>query len=316
MLTGVDPHFETRLFEFQKIFEVRGGLGLSSLDFSPKEVSGCNIGSAQAYQEAPLTYLRLSMTRLIFSLVLMAVLAIAAWQVLPGPAPETDLPVGEAAPVAVVELFTSEGCSSCPPADRLLARVAAEARQSNDPVFTLSFHVDYWNYLGWADPYSDPAFSARQRAYSQALGETVYTPQMIINGRRAFVGSDAAKARRDLAEALRQPASVTLAAGVSPVTAEGVLLVSYAAPDLPADAVVHLAVVERGLSQRVTQGENTGRTLGHENVVRVFETLTAPYGKVHLNLPEVLNLANASLIVYAQDVKTMAVLGATGIALH
>ena len=84
--------------------------------------------------------------------------------------------------------------------------------------------LTYWNYLGWADPYSDPAFSARQRAYSQALHEGVYTPQMIVNGRHAFVGSDAETARRVLAKALRQPATVTLAVGVSPVTAEGVLL--------------------------------------------------------------------------------------------
>ena len=253
------------------------------------------------------------MTRLALLLLLVACLAFAAWR--GSPPSENAAPTGNAAPLALVELFTSEGCSSCPPADRLLAHLAAEARDNGDPVFTLSFHVDYWNYLGWADPYSDPAFSARQRAYSQALHEGVYTPQMIVNGRRAFVGSDAARARRDLADALRQPAAVTLAAGVSPVTAEGVLLVSYAAPDLPEGAVVHLAVVERGLSQRITRGENTGRTLGHENVVRVFETLTAPYGKVNLELPEALNPANASLIAYAQDVKTTAVLGATSVDL-
>ncbi len=250
------------------------------------------------------------MTRLALLLLLVACLAFAAWR------GSRKQPSEDAAPFALVELFTSEGCSSCPPADRLLAHLAAEARDSGDPVFTLSFHVDYWNYLGWADPYSDPALSARQRAYSQALGETVYTPQMIVNGQRAFVGSNAATARRVLAKALQQPASVTLAVGVSPVTAEGVLLVSYAAPDLPADAVVHLAVVERGLSQRVTRGENTGRTLGHENVVRVFETLEALHGKVNLELPEALNLANASLIAYAQDVKTMAVLGATSVDLE
>ncbi len=255
------------------------------------------------------------MTRLALILLLVACLAFASWRE-PRKQPSEDAaPTGNAAPFALVELFTSEGCSSCPPADRLLAHLAAEARDRGDPVFTLSFHVDYWNYLGWADPYSDPAFSARQRAYSKALRKGVYTPQMIVNGRRAFVGSDAARARRNLADALQRPAPLTLSAGVSPVTAEGVLLVSYAAPGLPADAVVHLAVVERGLSQNVTRGENTGRTLNHENVVRVFETLAAPHGKVTLALPEALYLANASLIAYAQDVKTMAVLGATSVDL-
>ena len=262
------------------------------------------------------------MTRIIIVLILLAGLAVAAWRAFPRPTPEAvlptgeaDEPTGEATPVVVVELFTSEGCSSCPPADRLLARLAAETRDSGEAVFTLSFHVDYWNYLGWADPYSDAAFSARQRAYSRALGERVYTPQMIVNGRRAFVGSDAPKAKRMLAEALRQPAQVTLAVGVSPVTAEGVLLASVAAEGLPEGAVVHLAVVERGLSQDVTRGENTGRTLAHDNVVRVFETVEASYGKVPLTLPHGLVLESASLIAYAQDAGTMAVLGATGIDL-
>ncbi len=254
------------------------------------------------------------MPRLALLLLLLACLAFAAWR--GSHTSEDAAPTGDAAPLALVELFTSEGCSSCPPADRLLAHLAAEARDSGDLVFTLSFHVDYWNYLGWADPYSDPAFSARQRAYSQALHEGVYTPQMIVNGRHAFVGSDAARARRVLAKALRQPASVTLAVGVSPVTTEGVLLVSYAAENLPADAVVHLAVVERGLSQNVTRGENTGRTLDHENVVRAFETLEARYGKVPLTLPEGLHPENTSLIAYAQDVKTMAVLGAVSVDLE
>ena len=91
---------------------------------------------------------------------------------------------------------------------------------------------------------------------------------------------------------------------------------SYAAPELPAGAVVHLAVVERRLSQLVTRGENIGRTLDHDNVVRVFETLEGRFGKAPLALPEALNLDNASLIAYAQDVKTMAVLGATRLDLN
>jgi hypothetical protein len=255
------------------------------------------------------------MTRLAFLLLLLACLAFVAWRGSRKRPLEHPVPVGEAPPFALVELFTSEGCSSCPPADRLLAHLAADARNTGDPVFTLSFHVDYWNYLGWADPYSDPAFSARQKTYSRALRARVYTPQMIVNGRRVFVGSDAGKARQALADALQRPALLTLAAGVSPVTAEGVLLVSYAAPDLPADAVVHLAVVERGLSQDVMRGENKGRTLQHENVVRVFETVEAPFGKVNLELPDALTLANASLIAYAQDTKTMAVLGTTRVDL-
>ena len=94
-------------------------------------------------------------------------------------------------PFAVVELFTSEGCSSCPPADNLLGEIVKDAQKGQQRVYCLSFHVDYWNSLGWRDPYSDPAFSRRQREYARAFESVqVYTPQMVVNGSTGFVGSD------------------------------------------------------------------------------------------------------------------------------
>jgi len=94
-------------------------------------------------------------------------------------------------PVAVVELFTSEGCSSCPPADRILSRLTAETQRDHRRIYTLSFHVDYWDRLGWRDPYSSSANSDRQRQYAELMKlQSVYTPQMIVNGRIEFVGSD------------------------------------------------------------------------------------------------------------------------------
>src|SRR5689334_14081460 len=103
-----------------------------------------------------------------------------------------------AQPFALVELFTSEGCSSCPPADRVLARLAAEARASGRRIFPLSFHVDYWNGLGWRDPWSTRTFTERQRNYARALGWRTYTPQMVINGAEHFVGSDERHARESI----------------------------------------------------------------------------------------------------------------------
>ena len=89
----------------------------------------------------------------------------------------------------VIELFTSEGCSSCPPADKVLSEVIADARKNNKPIYAMSFHVDYWNRLGWKDPYSDFLFTNRQNNYSDVLGEReVYTPQVFVNGKIYFVG--------------------------------------------------------------------------------------------------------------------------------
>src|SRR5262245_18067196 len=94
-----------------------------------------------------------------------------------------------AAPFALVELYTSEGCSSCPPADALLSKLVDAARRDGSRVFALAFHVDYWNRLGWRDPFSDPAFSERQSMYAKSF-EPRYTPQMVVNGVQSFVGSD------------------------------------------------------------------------------------------------------------------------------
>jgi len=94
-------------------------------------------------------------------------------------------------PFVLIELFTSEGCSSCPSADKNLEKIAAQAKASGQNIYTLSYHVDYWDYLGWKDPYATKQFSDRQRAYaSQFKSSRIYTPQMIVNGKTEFVGSN------------------------------------------------------------------------------------------------------------------------------
>src|SRR5215831_17181987 len=109
-------------------------------------------------------------------------------------------------PFAVVELFTSEGCSSCPPADALLADLKSYANGTDKNIYVLSFHVDYWNRLGWRDPFSDAAYSARQTQYDQHFGSSVYTPQMIVNGKQQFVGSEKKTASEAIAAALKDSA--------------------------------------------------------------------------------------------------------------
>lgn len=232
------------------------------------------------------------------------------------PEPATDDSPGPAEGFAVVELFTSQGCSSCPPADDLLRELTAEARAAGKAVYLLSFHVDYWNDLGWRDPFSAAAFSERQRAYARRTGASgVYTPQMIIGGRDAFVGSDASHARRSLAQALAATATATISLKARAPDGAGHIDVTYAATGsgVTEDTWLHVALVERDLSVRVTRGENAGRTLRHENVVRAFESARAgssPEGTIKLPLPPSIDKTKTSVIGYAQRGSSFSIVGA------
>ncbi|MBL8112095.1 MAG: DUF1223 domain-containing protein [Acidobacteria bacterium] len=171
----------------------------------------------------------------------------------------------DAAPPVLVELFTSQGCSSCPPADRVLLGLRERA-------IVLSMHVDYWNRLGWRDPYSQAVFSERQQAYARSAGTTrIYTPQMIVDGVEEFVGSDEGRVRRSVEAAARvQKGTLTLV-----VTGGPEVEVRVSVKDLPAIAVgdaaeVLVALAEDGLGNEVPRGENSGRRLVHTGVVRVL----------------------------------------------
>ncbi|HVS37096.1 MAG TPA: DUF1223 domain-containing protein [Gemmataceae bacterium] len=238
-----------------------------------------------------------------------------------GQAREADPPkdAGDAGTgVAVVELFTSEGCSSCPPADALLAEWVQAAREHGRPVYCLAFQVDYWNRLGWTDPYSDAAFSRRQNDYAQSLRlDQVYTPQMIVNGTDEFVGSDRERSRKSIEAALKRPAKAPLKLSVEKADAGAVVLYCEAS-SAPKGAVVNVAVVERGLVSKVPRGENGGRTLRHENVVRVFRTVSldeSGKGSVELKPPADVVQKNASAIAYIQESVAGAVLGANAVDL-
>jgi hypothetical protein len=212
--------------------------------------------------------------------------------------------------VAVVELFTSEGCSSCPPADQLLARLA-----SRPGVFALSFHVDYWNDLGWPDRFASAENTARQHAYALSLGARgLYTPQLVVAGADAFVGSDADHADASITRALSSAPPVLLTLRVRATPTEAV--VDYEAPGAPAGAVLDVAVVERSATSEVRAGENAGRTLHHVNVVRSFASsaLVSPTGSVTLDLSPSLRREGVDVIGYVQrpsgDGNGMPVLGA------
>ena len=215
--------------------------------------------------------------------------------------------------LVVAELFTSQGCSSCPPADRLLSQLIEEADGAE--VLALSFHVDYWNYLGWKDPFSKAAFSKRQRAYADRLRDRVYTPQLILNGRSSVVGSREAQVRRGVAEQAAMPLPVGVALGAPEVSGNR-LSIAYTLNGASAKDRLHLAVVERHLEVEVRRGENGGRTLHHDNVVRAFETVAASgSGTQTLTLPKGVDLKNTAVIAYVQD-QDWAVRGAGMVAVE
>ena len=225
----------------------------------------------------------------------------------------------------LVELFTSEGCSSCPPADVLLAVLERLQPVPSAQIITLSEHVDYWNYLGWKDPYSSAQFSNRQGGYSRTLRQApVLTPQMIVDGREVFVGSDGPRAQKAVARAAEaSKASVRIArpreddgapAKTVPltITVEGLPVAAHGRVD------VMLAVREHNLQNSVRRGENAGKQLKHQSVVRHLsrvgtihprkDQLTSIEASVELNSEW--NRSHLQAVVFLQERKTRRVVGA------
>lgn len=190
---------------------------------------------------------------------------------------EIALPSGQESAVVVAELFTSEGCSSCPPADALLQRLAHEELVPGVRVLTLGEHVDYWDRLGWRDPFSSASFSNRQSEYETRVFHTgsVYTPQLVIDGRLQQVGSDLNAIRRAISQAARErKANVSVTARMSEADQFRVeVKVSSAQPAVRDTADVIIAVTEDQLASDVTRGENRGRVLKHGSVVRSLTAL-------------------------------------------
>ncbi len=176
----------------------------------------------------------------------------------------------------VVELFTSEGCSSCPPADTLLRQLVDTQPIAGAQIVALGEHVDYWDQQGWKDRFSSAALTNRQQVYAQALNvESIYTPQMVVDGRAQLVGSDAASARRAIGETLSAPHGVVRIALEPRGDRVGVTLsaVNVPTPSRGDHAEVVLAVTEDGLTSDVRRGENHGRVLTHTAVVRLLKTM-------------------------------------------
>jgi hypothetical protein len=198
---------------------------------------------------------------------------------------------------AVVELFTSEGCSSCPPADEAVAKLL---NVHNENVFVLAFHVDYWNYLGWKDNFSSKAYSERQQQYGQQFKlNSIYTPQVVINGTTQFVGSDEKKLNATVDKDLKQ--QTTNAIDVNAATNGKNVQVDFKTNASPAEKL-NFALVQLHAETKVQRGENSGRDLKHVNVVRDFKTLDGrSSGSLDFALPQNLNPEDFIVIAFTQN---------------
>ncbi|MGE0708414.1 MAG: DUF1223 domain-containing protein [Planctomycetota bacterium] len=245
--------------------------------------------------------------------------------VLPEPARADDAsaraqgaPVQSAsAPFALLELFSSEGCSSCPAAEALLSEIDRDARRQGARVFCLAWHVDYWDHLGWKDPYAERAHAVRQRRYAQRMKlRSVYTPQLVVNGREELVGSSRGGARRAIERALRAPAALGVELQVD-LSLSGAAAVSWRlSGPAPEGARLWLVLAEGGLVSAVRSGENSGRELHHEAVARAHrETAAEREGKAVLRLPEGLRRERASVLAFIQAARSGEVLGVARLGL-
>lgn len=209
---------------------------------------------------------------------------------------------------AVLELFTSEGCSSCPPADELLERIQKEA--GNKPVYVLAYHVDYWDRLGWKDAFSNAVFSKRQYWYNSKFTTQVYTPQLILNGQNEFVGSDEQQIRNTISKALEGTRDTSLTLRADQGT--GQLQVSYRVTKHQGDQLL-IALVEKQAVSQVKAGENEGRTLRHAQIVHSLSTYKIPangQGTEKLALPKNYDKKNWEVIAFIQNPKNGEILSA------
>ena len=217
---------------------------------------------------------------------------------------------------AVVELFTSEGCSSCPPADQLMARIQQES--NGQPIYILAFHVDYWNRLGWTDQFSDAAYSQRQNQYAEWLRlQSVYTPQVVVNGSKEFVGSQEPSIRKAISNGLQEVSTAQLT--LSDVRLDkGKVAWRYQASNAGHHTSLLIAIVQRSATSQVKAGENSGRTLSHVQIVRQLQTAkvdAAGSGAGSIPLPAGIGTADEEIIAFLQDNDNGQIVAATRAAL-
>lgn len=207
---------------------------------------------------------------------------------------------------AVVELFTSEGCSSCPSADKNVAKLLS---RHIDNVYILSYHVDYWNRLGWKDPFSHAAFTARQSQYSRFFSlNSIYTPQVVVNGRSEFVGSNDIKLNAVVENNINNGVRSDLHIETE---RKGNMLTVHYNVSHPEPVLLNLALIQPEATTSVKSGENGGKILHHVNIVRALNIIDVKgNGYLTIEIPKQITAIPLQLIAFTQSKQHLQILGA------
>jgi len=217
---------------------------------------------------------------------------------------------------ALLELYTSEGCSSCPPADELMGKLQNEYKEEN--VYILAFHVDYWDRQGWKDIFSNADFTKRQYEYGKFLGkEPIYTPQLIVNGTSEYIGSQETIVRSAIKNALAKSATVDLS--LNATLLDNKLNVNYSMNKASKNNRLVLVVVQKSAKSNVKRGENANRILSHFQIVRQLHNITLTEklnGNTSINLPKDFNSKEFEVIGFVQNKNSGSILGAEKVTLN
>ena len=268
------------------------------------------------------------MNALLPKLPVATVLILASFGVKPWTSQENSKPPASQSSPVVVELFTSEGCSSCPPADALLARLAAQNPTGHVHIVALEEHVDYWDDQGWRDPFSSRNWTTRQYAYADVLGnKNPYTPQMVVDGSVEFSGGRAQLALQTIAQASAQekaPMTLSQKAAGKPGTENFSVQIGKLTPSAKGGAAeVWLAITETGLRSSVTRGENAGHQLQHAAVVRSMRKIGEAKpdrdlsfsGDAAIPIRNEWKRENLKAVAFVQERNSLRILGAAEIPL-
>ncbi|PXY46403.1 DUF1223 domain-containing protein [Flavobacterium hydrophilum] len=210
---------------------------------------------------------------------------------------------------ALLELYTSEGCSSCPPADELLGKIQNEYKDDN--VYVLAYHVDYWDKQGWKDVFSNADFTKRQYDYAKFMDKApIYTPQVIINGKADYIGSQETSLRNGIKSAISKSASSNITFETTQNDAK--LSINFSIEGTSKNSRLFIAVIQKSAKSNVKRGENAHRVLSHYQIVRQLQSVDlnkAKKGTVSVHLPKNFNKQDFEIIGFVQDMNSGAILG-------